>query len=368
MAPDGAHAGGAPDRDETEIRPMKDRNTTISDTTTTTLAAAPVIACLDRSRHADHVLTHALAIATLLGAPLRVVQALEPPTEVEIRPDPLDWTIKRLEARETLSAVVSRVAGARAASVADVSLLHGSPADEIRRDSRRRKAGLVVMGVHGEGDGGPVNGLGATTRAMIEGPSGMVLVVPDEAGAPRCRRILLPTDGSCWSETALPVAARLARAAGADVTIVQVVVMSDPAGNLPPEPEDLDLRARLVARDERVAGAHLDQLKDALTDQGVEARALTIRAEDARVALSALLARDIFDLVVMAACGHGGARLSDRACGGVAAHLAAHSPAPVLLVRHDAVHHPDGLDAPADHAPRHPPMRPVEMRAAGAAS
>jgi nucleotide-binding universal stress UspA family protein len=316
-----------------------------------------VIACLDRSHHAESVLTHALAMAALLGAPLRVVQAIEPPTEADNRPDPLDWAIRRLEARETLNGVVLRVAGAQVADVTDVSLLHGRPAEEIRRDCRRQQAGLLVMGMHGERDDGPANGLGATTRAMIEGRSGLVLIVPDRAEAPRCRRILVPIDGSCWSETALPVAARLARAAGGDITLVQVVVMSDPAGNLPPEPEDLDLRARLVARDERVAHAHLEQLKDALADQGVEARALAIRGEDARVALSALLERETFDLVVMAACGHDGARLSDRACGGVAAHLSGHSPAPVLIVRQDAANHPRGLAAPAFHTPRRSPGR-----------
>jgi hypothetical protein len=105
-----------------------------------------------------------------------------------------------------------------------------------------------------------------------------------------------------------------------------------------------------------------------LADQEGEAQALAIRGEDARAALSPLLECETSDLVVMAACGHGGARLSDRACGGVAADFAGHSPAPVLIVRQDAANHPHGLAAPAFHAPRQSPIPPTEtLHAAGAA-
>lgn len=299
------------------------------------VAARPVLACLDRSRHAADVLAHGLAMAGMLRVPLRVVQALEPPNGADDRPDPLDWAIRRLEAHDTLTRLVAATAGVRAADGIAVEILHGRAADEIRRESLRLGAALVVLGMRGEHAVGEATGLGATAREVLECSACMVLVAPEGAvaGAPRCRRILVPLDGSSWAETALPVAARLARASGARVTLVQVVAEPDPVGASPPEQEDIDLRALLGARDTRSASAHLEQLRRALADQGVAASALTLRAEDARVALSALMARERFDLVVMSSCGHGGARLPDRRCGGVVAHLASSGSAPLLIVK-----------------------------------
>ncbi|TVQ53204.1 MAG: universal stress protein, partial [Rhodobacteraceae bacterium] len=102
----------------------------------------PVLACLDRSLHAADVLAHALAMAGMLGAPLRVVQVIEPPTEANDRPDPLDWAIRRLEARDALNRLVAAVAGPDRATEIAVDLLQGRVAEEIRRESRRRGAGL----------------------------------------------------------------------------------------------------------------------------------------------------------------------------------------------------------------------------------
>ncbi|TVQ58108.1 MAG: universal stress protein, partial [Rhodobacteraceae bacterium] len=234
----------------------------------------------------------------------------------------------------------------------------GRVAEEIRRESRRRGAGLVVIGAQGEHATGATDGMGATARQVLEHAVGMVLVVPEiaRAGPPRLRRILVPLDGSSWSETALPVALRVARATGAGVTLVQVVAAPDPAGALPPEREDVDLRERLLDRDERVAKRHLEQLRRAFVDQGVSGRAQVVRGDDARAALSALLAREPVDLVVMSACGHGGARSSSARCGGVPAHLAGRAPTPLLIVRPASARVSRGHEMAAPRAAFAPPV------------
>lgn len=299
------------------------------------LERPPAVACLDRSRHAVGVLSQALAMADLLDAPLRVVQAIEPPTNTDTRPDPLDCAIRSLESRQALKRLVADVIGPDRAGAITVELLNGRAGAEIRRECRRLDSGLVVVGVRGENGSGPPGGLSGTVREVLEHATGMVLVAPEivDARPPRCRHILVPLDGSSWSETALPVALRLARTTGAEMTLAQVIADPDPAGVAPPEREDIDLRRRLVERDERVANAHLELLRRSLVDQGATARALTVRGEDARVALSALLARENFDLVVMSASGHGKARLPDQRCGSVVAHLAGRSPVPLLVVQ-----------------------------------
>ena len=329
---------------------------------------SPVIACLDRSHHAAGVLAHAVAMAEAFDAPLRVVQAIEPPTEAENRPDPLDWAIRRIEAREALKNVVVTIVGPDRAAAIDVSLLHGRAGGEIRRECRRQGAGLVVMGMHGEHAAGPPNGLGTTAREVLENGAGMVLIATGTANDLRrcCRHILVPLDGSAWSETALPVAMRIARATGAGITLAQVVAAPDPAGAMPPEREDIDLRTRLVDRDARVAGAHLEQLRRALLDQGIAARALTLRGDGVRAALSSLLGEETFDLVVMSACGHGGARSPDHRCGGVAGHLAAHSPVPVLIMKLSAAQGMRASDDASTGMPGRMPVPPAEIHLAAA--
>jgi nucleotide-binding universal stress UspA family protein len=303
-------------------------------------------------------------MAEMLEAPLQVVQAIESWSAADGRPDPLDWAIRGLEARETLNRLVATVAGPARAATTAVALLHGRAAETIGHECQRQLAGLVVLGRHGENGHGAPGGIGSAARDLLDRSSGMVLLVPHTPGTPplRCRRILVPMDGSSWSETALAVAVRLSRASGAAITLAQVIAPPEPVGMLPPEPEDIDLRARLVNRDDRIARAQLERLRQGLVDQGIAAHALTLRGEDARSALLALLAREPFDLVVMSACGHGGARLPDRRCGGVAAHLAGHSPAPVLIVKPVTARLPDRSDEEGRDAPRMAAMPPAGVR------
>ena len=65
-------------------------------------AAKHVIACVDRSEHAGKIIPHACAMARALDMPLTLLRVLEARPTTNFRPDPIEWDIRRQEARTAL--------------------------------------------------------------------------------------------------------------------------------------------------------------------------------------------------------------------------------------------------------------------------
>ena len=61
-----------------------------------------VVACVDHSENAAKVIPHAYAIAEALGVPVTLLQVLEAKPTHSIRPDPIEWDLRRHEARSML--------------------------------------------------------------------------------------------------------------------------------------------------------------------------------------------------------------------------------------------------------------------------
>lgn len=292
-----------------------------------------VIACIDQSKHARNVAAHAFAIASALRLPVILLQALEAPPTNDFRLDPIEWDIRRQESRNALK----RLAEERAESVGavDAELVEGHSAKEICRWARERSAELIVLGTHGEREA-EVCWIGSTARDVLERTEGSVLLVPVLTAAarnPRYRRILVPLDGSSWSESVLPLAVRLARATGAELILVYVVPVPELIETDPLESQDLELRERLIERNERVARSYLDRVRGHAAGQGLKVRALPLRGDDIRSTLNRFISSEHVDLLVLSARGHGGTRVSDVPYGNVAGYLITHSPVPVLIVR-----------------------------------
>ncbi len=304
-----------------------------------------VIACVDRSEHAAKIVPHAIAIANALGLPVTLLQVLEMQSAGDLRPDPIEWDLRRQEARNALK----RLADARGddAERIEAELVDGQTADEICRWTREQAVDLIVLGTHGERGTGACD-LGSTARSVLQRAAGSVLLVPvsvPQTKAPRYRRILIPVDGSSWGESAFPLALRLARAVGAELLLAHVVPVPELTQTGPLEAADLQLRERVVERNERVARAYVERLRGYAAAQGLRVRALMIRGEDVRSSLARIVSAEGADLVVLSARGHGGNRPSDAAYGSVAAYLMTHSATPMLIVRppvaSNAAHEPE---------------------------
>ena len=142
------------------------------------------------------------------------------------------------------------------------------------------------------------------------------------------RSVVVPLDGSRFAETAIGVAARLARGAGAKLTFVMVhepVMALVPAADIPIStgPDDLEVRAQQQT--------YVADAASRLGAVGSGPVAFEVVDGLAGPALVDWVDRHQPDLVVMAT--HGRGPLSRFWLGSVADHLLRHVSAPVLLIR-----------------------------------
>jgi len=321
-------------------------------------SARRVIACIDRSEHARKIVPHAFAVAKALDIPVILLQVLEAPPSTDFRLDPIEWNIRRQESRRALTRLAD--AGASGVEAIDTELVEGQTADEICRRAGENSADLIVLGTHGERGAGKY-GLGSTARSVLERASGNVLLVPVATATARVahyRRILVPVDGSSWSVSVLPLAVRLAQNVDAELILVYVVPVPEFIETSPLEAEDLELRARVIDRNERVARSYLNRVRARVADRGLKVQAVTLRGDDIRACLAKFIDSEHVDLVALSARGHGHPRVSDVPYGNVAAYIMTHSPVPVLVAR------PTGLSGDIQTATRREAARP-SVRPAG---
>lgn len=290
---------------------------------------ARVVACVDTSETTRKVLSHGLAVAKALDAPLMLLRVLEVGGPANNGPaDPVERKIRRREAQGQIARLAQDCA--RDGSNVDVEVIDGGAAEQISLWTHEHRSDLAVLGTHGEG-GATEWSLGSTIRRVMERGAGSVLLVPSSASSDITpyRRLLVPVDGSCRAESVLPLAVRIAKAHGAELVLAHIVPVPELTETGPLDKEDIDLQELLAARNERVARDYLDRLRMRLAVSGVPTRAVLKRG-DVRGNLSHLIANDA-DLVVLSA--HGQAARADVPYGRVTAHLITHIAVPLLIVR-----------------------------------
>jgi nucleotide-binding universal stress UspA family protein len=294
-----------------------------------------IAACVDGSALAERALPHALAMARALGAPLTLLRVLERNGAGAAPPDPLEWDIRRRESGDYVERLAR--AGESAEVPVEPEVIEGRAAEEICTWARRHRVGLLVLCTHGA-RGLTEWSLASTAHKLVEGAPRSVLLVPAAApaqeGVARYRRLLVPLDGSQRAESVIPLAERIAVSQGAELLLAHVVPVPELIEIGPLDADSLELRERLVRRNERVAGEYLDRLRGQLAGSEVTVRPLVLHGGDARGRLARLIVDERVDLVVLAA--HGRSGRSDAPLGSVAAHLVAHAEAPLLIVRQHA--------------------------------
>ena len=135
------------------------------------------------------------------------------------------------------------------------------------------------------------------------------------------KNILVPLDGSTRAESALPVAARVARAYGASITPLRVVeTIADHGAYLQPMIDD----------EKAEATSYLEGIARSTELAGIETRSVILVGAVAPSILAAILTSRA-DLVVM--CSHGYTGVKRWALGSVAEKLARHAPVPFFILR-----------------------------------
>jgi nucleotide-binding universal stress UspA family protein len=190
---------------------------------------------LDGSAFGDHALPYAAAIANGVGGAIELLHVHVPvmPGELLEGLPQYRWEgvaeFDNLADRQALTGEVRRLEAVaerlRAAGVrATTRILHGRPEEALAEYALESGKGLIVMSTHGRG-GENGGWLGSITDALVRLSTVPALLVrPQEGPAPdpeaiRFDRILVPVDGSPFSESILGPAGDLARLHGAEVTL-----------------------------------------------------------------------------------------------------------------------------------------------------
>jgi nucleotide-binding universal stress UspA family protein len=143
------------------------------------------------------------------------------------------------------------------------------------------------------------------------------------------KRILVPLDGSDRAEQAIPVAARIARASGGTVILVQAT------------PSPVDFRAEKKPLAEVYPENVIDEVKALAINYLDNARRMAelvgvqteTRVKYGDVAPSILAAAETLEVDLIVMCSHGYSGFKRWALGSVAHKIVAHSPVPVLVLR-----------------------------------
>ena len=289
-----------------------------------------VAVCIAQSERSGNLLPHALAVTGQLGVAPTLVHVLDTGRAKKQRADPIEWELRRREAREALQRVAE--ACGPAGQNIDADLIEGRAAEQICRWARDRAADLVVLGTSGD-DEPSTSHLGTTVRDVIDAASVSILLVPPTASDTvpvRYRRILVPLDGSSPAESVLPHAIRIAEAHHAEVLLVHVASIPELTEVGPAEAEDVELCERLAGRNERVARQYLDRLKTRVARHGIAVRAVVLRG-DVRSQLVKLVSGDEVYLVLLSAKGR--SNRSDVPYGSVTSYLMTRVAVPILIVR-----------------------------------
>jgi len=296
-----------------------------------------------------------MAMAEALRAPLTLLHVLNLPAGSDGPADPVEWSIRRHEARSRLRRAAG--GGCTRAPKLDIRIAEGRPVDQICRSVREVEAGITVVGTKADENAADWE-LGETARRLIDRCRGALLLIPlsvKAAPGVRYRRLLVPLDGSRVAESVLPLATRIARASGAELLIAHVIPEPELVETGPLEADDYELRRQVGERNERVARKYVEQIRSRLTCSGIAARGLVLPDGDVRSSLARLVEDEQCDLLVMSA--HGRSSRSDVACGSVAGYMITHTHTPLLVVMGAHVNY--GNHATGNQRYSRPPRGPV---------
>ena len=293
-----------------------------------------VMVAVDESHLSQKAIPHGVAIANALNVELILLRVLESRQRNGSPSDPVEWHLLREQARSHIEDLAQQQVDQ--VKHIETRVVEGRPADQICRWAREHQVDLTVLCTH-DGGGANERDMGRTVRRIVDCAPSSVLLVPagvEESRGVRYRRILVPLDGSSRAESALPIALCLAEAQGAELILVHAIPEPELTEIEPPEPEDVELRARVLRRNERVAQDYLGRISAHIDSKAVPVRTVVLRSGDARHLLMRAVVDQNADLIVLASHGHSGHM--DVASGSVATHLISHTPIPLLLVRSHA--------------------------------
>lgn len=157
-----------------------------------------------------------------------------------------------------------------------------------------------------------------------------VFAVRREALFTMFKHLLVPLDGSSFSEAALPYALGLARQFDGEITLLRVILpprMGE--GALTPDSADYVIRVRDDLYDEAIA--YVKGIQDELASQSIRTHFQVVESDDTAAEIVGFLHESTVDAIVMSTHGRGG--LGRWLFGSVANRVLQSATVPVVLIR-----------------------------------
>lgn len=275
----------------------------------------------DGSDASIHALEWAAAAAESRGASVRVISSYAAPPLVDFGygsvaavwadDDIPEWT------RAELDRAVTKAFEHRPAVAHDYQAVSTRPGAALL--SAAKEADLIVVGSSGAGAISRMI-LGSVTSEVLASSPCPVVVAPSKVRE-ATNRVVVGTDGSDHSASAVEWAAAEAKRRGSDLVIVHAWE--------PPHRQSVDAKDRHTSSYEVDAQLVLDGAVDTARGFGVASVEATL--VDGGTAQSLLDLAESADLIVVGSRGRGGFR--SMLFGSVAHAIAAHSPCPAVIVR-----------------------------------
>jgi len=292
---------------------------------------------LDGSRLAECVLPIGVSLATHLKARVTLLYVMERQGPATVHGE-RHLTVPA-EADAYLMDVSARVL--HTGVVADRHVhpnQEGDVAKSIVDHAADLAADLIILATHGGGSARRVLFGSVAQQVLRRGTRPVLLIRPPETPdavdgmPPEPKRFLVPLDGRPPGEAALPYAAALASAYGAELLLRRVVPTLATLGG------DLASAARLVPTaaaasldlEEEAARRYIADLASQFGAGGYRVNAAVARGDPAQTLLD-VAAQAAVDMIVMAT--HGRTGLDAVLSGSVASRIASRFPRPLLLVR-----------------------------------
>ncbi|HWP46637.1 MAG TPA: universal stress protein [Candidatus Limnocylindrales bacterium] len=307
-----------------------------------------ILVPLDGSLFAEYALPIARSVAYRTGAAIQLVHVHVPVTARYAKgPVAYDETLEaRYKERERayLDKVSKRLEPGTNVQILSVLLDEsGSIADTLNNHIKTTEVGLVVMATHGHGALSRF-WLGSVADKLIRWVEKPILLVrppeevktePDLSQERIFRHILIPLDGSVWSEQILEHAVRLGKLMQADYTLVRIIEPVIPA-TYPRTDYTIWLEQQLLSQQQAEAQkakaqTYLDSVAERLRLRSFQVQTKVIFHRHPATAILEEANKGGIDLIAMETHGYGGLRR--LFIGSVADKVLRGTSIPVLLHR-----------------------------------
>jgi nucleotide-binding universal stress UspA family protein len=317
-----------------------------------------ILVPLDGSLLAECVLPHIAAFAMTPHTRVTLLHVLDRETSFSSMKivDPLNWSIRKMEAEVYLQGVRDRFMKAGVEITAAV--IEGQAADGIIHYVREHEVDLIALSSHG------ISGLSgwnvsSVVQKVIYRACTSLLIVPAyrqihmDLPSFHYQKVFVGLDGSRRAEWVLPEAIKLAAFHHASLLLVHIVSRPEMPYHLPLDEKDIVLLNQIKERNRQYAEIYLQEVCSRLPKDLCKIEVSLVISENQIDALCDLAEQESADLVVLSA--HGGSGGFKRLYGSVTLSFISYGTIPMLILQdlNPGIIQPTQAEIAAEERPHH---------------